>query len=120
MLKPGGYIEVQDYCLTIVYGESRDVGFICSFINDLEQAAKRRGTPLNMAPRHSLYLRNSGFKDVILEKLRIDIHDNKDLIRRTFRSFSTGLLASGTFSPEVTVRAGIAADLLQKGDYLIL
>jgi hypothetical protein len=111
---------LQDYCLTIVYGESRDVGFICSFINDLERAAKCRGTPLNMAPHHSLHLKINGFEDVILEKLHVDIHDNIDLIRRTFHAYAIGLLAPYTSWFDATVRAATAANQLQKGDYLIL
>lgn len=120
ILKPGGIVELQDYCLTIVYGKSRDVEYIRSFIDDLERAAKRRGTPLNMAPHHALHLGNNGFTNIILEKNYVDIHDNLDLIRRTFYAYATGLLASYTSLVEATVRAANAAGELQKGDYLIL
>uniref|UniRef100_A0A093VIS1 Putative methyltransferase-like protein SPBC21C3.07c n=1 Tax=Talaromyces marneffei PM1 TaxID=1077442 RepID=A0A093VIS1_TALMA len=120
ILKPGGHVELQDYCLTIFYGESRDVGYIRSFIDDLERAAKTRGTPLNMAPHHALHLGNNGFTDIILEKLYVDIHDNLDLIRDTFYAYAIGLLTSHTSWADATVRAAIAANQLRKGDYLIL
>jgi hypothetical protein len=111
---------LRDYCLTIVYGESRDVEYIRSFIDDLERAAKRRGTPLNMAPHHALHLGNNGFTDIISENIYVDIHDNLDLIRDTFYAYAIGLLASQTSWPDATVRAATAANHLRKGDYLIL
>lgn len=114
---------MYDHSFMIMYGEEREVAHISDFINDLQNAAERRGTPLNVAPYYPSHLENAGFKNIKLERRYIDVHHNLDLVRRTLNAYAKGLLApdgSQSMLDKAALRACLAADELRKGDCLIL
>lgn len=124
MLKRGGYVELLDYGFTIEYGEERETTYLSSLMTDLQRAAEDRGTPLNMAPLYSRQLQSAGFRDIIQEKISVDVFQNMDLVRRSLDAYENGLLvapdAPQSLKNEASLKACLAAGQLKEGDHLIL
>lgn len=76
-LEPGGYLELQDFCLPYTSDDSSltpDNPLHRSSSLSVE-AAKLSGRPIDLAPQYKTYLENAGFVDVVERRLKWPLNE---------------------------------------------